>query len=862
MLPPRAVSVAAGGTAMSKTISSLYLKEGTPTYVTGIDPITILPGAGYVYSGSALLLTAGAPWYLVNAGTLVDTVIVGAALAAPASTAAVTIVNSGTVEGGSNAILMGGSSADLLVNSGTIYSPHRGVSFTDGTLINSGTIHGAFGGVALNAGTLINSGTISGGNYAVGGGGTLAEAVVAEPGAVFQGLVSGNYGYKGNTAASVLAFAAGTAGGVGTFAGLGSQYIEFSSVEVAAGADWVAAGSSNLPAVFGTITSAGLGLHLLGTLDNTGIIDTATTSRIAGNITVAGPGALLLNSGTIDGGTYGTPIYLQAGEVSNAAGGTIETAVPVGIDVTGGGTILDAGTINAGGSGFGIDLVPTAANQASTIAVQPHGFIYGRKAIYYVGSGAGGAQLDITVDAGGTVDGAGNGIKIRSGNSGYARVTNAGTIIGGGGGIVMAATNYGVVTNLAGGLVEGSAGISTNTVVNAGTIIGTAGEAVSLSNSGARLVVDPGAVFGGIAAAAVTASANLEFAVGTAAGTFAGLGSQYTGFATTTIDPGAAWSANGANTLAAGYTLLDQGALTIAGTLAGPGTVSLAAGITLDVASTGTLAAPVTGLAGGTIELAGTAATYGALSGGMLTLTGGPTLAVPGLAYARVSQANSNTYITACFASGTKIQGELGPVPVEALRQGDRVLTASGRLAPVRWLGHRRTDLARHPNPHDVMPVRVRAGAFADAAPARDLILSTDHAVFVEGRLVPIRHLVNGVSIVQETRPAITYWHVELDRHDIILAEGMPCESFLDTGNRCAFDNAPGAVAMTPDFARAVWAAEGCAPILTDPAHPALRALHLRLLARAHARAHANDPHPQPSSPPSRAHQLHGSVRT
>jgi hypothetical protein len=105
--------------------------------------------------------------------------------------------------------------------------------------------------------------------------------------------------------------------------------------------------------------------------------------------------------------------------------------------------------------------------------------------------------------------------------------------------------------------------------------------------------------------------------------------------------------------------------------------------------------------------------------------------------------------------------------------------------------------------------------------------------VFVDGALVPVRYLINGVSIVQEARESVTYWHVELDRHDVILAEDLPCESFLDTGNRCAFENAPGAVAVTPDFARVVWDARGCAPILTDPRDPRLRALHLRLLARA-----------------------------
>jgi hypothetical protein len=192
----------------------------------------------------------------------------------------------------------------------------------------------------------------------------------------------------------------------------------------------------------------------------------------------------------------------------------------------------------------------------------------------------------------------------------------------------------------------------------------------------------------------------------------------------------------------------------------------------------------------------------------------------------------------ACFATGTRVATPGGLVAVERLRPGDSVVTASGRIAPVRWIGFRRVDLRRHPRPLDVMPVVVSAGAFGPFTPSGDLVLSPDHAVFVDGRLIPIRYLINNVSVVQQTREAVTYWHVELDRHDVILAEGMPCESYLDTGNRAAFANAPGAVAMIPDFAgadfaRAVWAAGGCAPIVTDPADPWLRWLHTALMARA-----------------------------
>ena len=86
--------------------------------------------------------------------------------------------------------------------------------------------------------------------------------------------------------------------------------------------------------------------------------------------------------------------------------------------------------------------------------------------------------------------------------------------------------------------------------------------------------------------------------------------------------------------------------------------------------------------------------------------------------------------------------------------------------------------------------MRVKVGAFGTGRPRRDLVLSPDHAVhgsaLADGPavLVPVRYLVNGATIVQEAADAISYFHVELDRHDVLLAEGLPTESYLDTANR------------------------------------------------------------------------------
>jgi hypothetical protein len=124
----------------------------------------------------------------------------------------------------------------------------------------------------------------------------------------------------------------------------------------------------------------------------------------------------------------------------------------------------------------------------------------------------------------------------------------------------------------------------------------------------------------------------------------------------------------------------------------------------------------------------------------------------------------------------------------------------------------------RHPEPAKVWPVRIAAGAFAEGQPLRDLLLSPDHAVFVGGVLIPVKYLINGRSIAQIPVERITYYHVELPRHDVLLAEGLPVESYLDTGNRSSFANGGTLVQAHADFALRVWEREACATLVVSGA--------------------------------------------
>jgi len=192
--------------------------------------------------------------------------------------------------------------------------------------------------------------------------------------------------------------------------------------------------------------------------------------------------------------------------------------------------------------------------------------------------------------------------------------------------------------------------------------------------------------------------------------------------------------------------------------------------------------------------------------------------------------------VVACFRAGTLIGTPRGEVAVEALRAGDQVVTASGRVVAVTWIGHRRLRCDRHPRPEDVWPVRVAAGAFAPGRPRRDLYLSPDHALYVGARLVPVKYLINGASVEQVRCDEVVYYHVELPCHDVLLAEGLPAESYLDTGNRAAFENGGGVVEAHPDFARRIWQDNACAPLLLKG--PPLTAVRRALIRRLPALGH------------------------
>lgn len=192
----------------------------------------------------------------------------------------------------------------------------------------------------------------------------------------------------------------------------------------------------------------------------------------------------------------------------------------------------------------------------------------------------------------------------------------------------------------------------------------------------------------------------------------------------------------------------------------------------------------------------------------------------------------TNGSAAACFCSGTLIRTPHGDVAVETLQAGDEVVTASGAVRPIVWIGSQKIisfsnmDAAQA---HALTPVLISRNAFAQNMPDRDLLVSPGHAIAVpvmDSVFIQAVKLVNGATIRRAPCESTEYWHVELDSHDVLLSNGLPSESYLDVGNRNLFATLSAGTQVEPatldDYAL---------PLVLDG--PEIAAVRERLAARA-----------------------------
>jgi hypothetical protein len=512
------------------------------------------------------------------------------------------------------------------------------------------------------------------------------------------------------------------------------------------------------------------------------------TAQILGEIQIAKDAGTVANSGQILAGNDFFGVLMEnGGAVTNSGAGSVITGDGTGVFITtGSGSVMNDGTISAAAiEGVGLN------DGGSVVNAGPASVIIGQLEGVQISAATGFVANDGTIAATGAL-----GVDLSAG--GY--ITNAGTILGSAYG-AGASGGLGTVVNtgtISGGTADGVKLEAGGTLINNGVISGGKA-AVYLGGIGTqnRLYAGPDAVFNGKVIGAATATNYLALENGS--GLLYGIGTTITGFSSLDFQAGASWTVNG--------------------TAAGLETVAISGFTTQDVlVVTG---APL-------------------LSPEVLTLAAGGALALPGGAVLNLNNApgtvftdNTDVYgdqiITegvACFASGTAIMTGNGRVAVEQLRIGDRVKTMHGGWSPIKWIGTRSYEGRFIAGNHRALPVCIHRDAMA---PARDLMVSPDHAICEGGVLIHAWRLVNGVSITQaETVERITYFHVELARHDVMFAEGCAVESFLDEGARGRFANAAEYAALYPG------AAPVSAPCLPRVTHGfALARVRDRLAARA-----------------------------
>lgn len=154
------------------------------------------------------------------------------------------------------------------------------------------------------------------------------------------------------------------------------------------------------------------------------------------------------------------------------------------------------------------------------------------------------------------------------------------------------------------------------------------------------------------------------------------------------------------------------------------------------------------------------------------------------------AQATPNSGTIACFAAGTRIETPSGPVPVEHLSLGDRVLTAEGEPIPI--VHRRRQFVEVWRDPRRLAPVLIKAGTFAEGLPNRDLVLSPHHRVMVGGQgaqlpgiapspcLAPAKALTALPGIRRMFGKRVIQWfHFATQSHAIVTANGCATESLL-----------------------------------------------------------------------------------
>lgn len=158
----------------------------------------------------------------------------------------------------------------------------------------------------------------------------------------------------------------------------------------------------------------------------------------------------------------------------------------------------------------------------------------------------------------------------------------------------------------------------------------------------------------------------------------------------------------------------------------------------------------------------------------------------------RTSYTQNNLYddYVACFAAKTQIRTDHGLIEVQHLKSGDLVLTLDHGYQPLRMILNRYLSTAELSAKPKLRPVRVMAGALGSGLPERDLLVSPQHRFLANSPIVERmfgekQALISATKLtalpgifVCEATVDVEYFHLVLDQHEVLLAEGAPAESY------------------------------------------------------------------------------------
>ncbi|MDX2257912.1 MAG: Hint domain-containing protein [Hyphomicrobiaceae bacterium] len=181
-----------------------------------------------------------------------------------------------------------------------------------------------------------------------------------------------------------------------------------------------------------------------------------------------------------------------------------------------------------------------------------------------------------------------------------------------------------------------------------------------------------------------------------------------------------------------------------------------------------------------------------------------------------------------CFLAGTMIKTPSGEVDIAELAVGDLVVTASGEARAITAIAQRTASRQADGFAAGDMPVRIAASAISAGVPARDLYVSEGHCLFIDGVLISAGSLVNGTTIARVApagAEALSYWHIDVGSHEVVVANGLDCETLLVTSQDMAqrFDSF-----VTADDAAILVVAAPVAPIVHPAGNVARLRSHLR----------------------------------